>query len=177
VLAWHPSKGATADRLEPRGASAIKAVCDFCLTLWKDEDRVKLSYTKVRGQHFDPIEGKLSTVELVAASGAQYFAPVIALEVEEPVERAHAREAREAILQRLHATRGKPPTVRELAAAAGISRAAAGRHLQHLATTRPAMVSKDPIDDRYALTKEGAKRAKALVDQAAQEFRNARDPG
>lgn len=177
VLAWHPSKGATADRLEPRGASAIKAVCDFCLTLWKEDDRVTLGYTKVRGQHFDPIEGKLSAVELVAASGARYFAPVVTLDADERVERADAREAREAILKRMYSTRATPATVRDLATAAGISRAAVGRHLVHLATAQPRLATKDPVDDRYTLTKAGEARAKVLVDQSKEAYAAASNPG
>src|SRR5262249_9660182 len=109
VLAWHPSKGATADRLEPRGASAIKGSCDFNLTIWRDDDRVTLGYTKVRAQHFDSIEGKLSSIELQSASGTRYFAPIVSLETTEQPERSDAREAREAILARMYASRNSQP--------------------------------------------------------------------
>ena len=178
VLAWHPSKGATADRLEHRDASAIKGTCDFNLTIWRDEDRVTLHYTKVRAQHFDPIEGKLSTVELEAASGQRYFAPIVTLDVtDDRPERADAREGREAILRHLYVSRANPPTQRALAKAVAMSTGSISRHLQHLATVKPPLVRKDPVDDRYSLTKEGETGAKALVDQSSQAYRNARDRG
>jgi hypothetical protein len=177
VLAWHPSKGATADRLEPRGASAIKGTIDFNLTIWRDDDRVTLSYTKVRAQHFDPIEGKISSVELEAASGARYSAPVVTVDADEPAERSDAREAREAIIVRMYATRTNPPTVRDLAAATSMSRAACGRHLQHMVSSKPAMVIKDPVDERYSLTPKGVERGKLLAGQSKQGYGRARDPG
>jgi DNA-binding transcriptional ArsR family regulator len=180
VLAWHPSKGATADRLEPRGASSIKGTTDYNLTIWRDEERISVGHTKVRGQNFDPIEGRLSSVDLIAASGARYSAPTVMLDADEPTDRAErndAREAREAILCRLHAGRGKPPTIRDLAEATSMSRAAAGRHLQHLAAVKPALVVKDPVDDRYILTKQGEARAKALLEITKDDYARLRDPG
>lgn len=164
ALAWHPSKGATADRLEPRGASAIKGTCDFNLTIWREDDRVTLGYTKVRGQHFDAIEGKLSAVELVAASGNHYSAPVITIDAQDRAERSDAREAREAILRHLYLARAAPPSVTDLAKAVGKSKSTVHRHLQHLATARPILVERDPVDDRYSLTKTGEARAKTLPD-------------
>ena len=143
-----------------------------------DEDRVTLHYTKVRAQHFDPIEGKLSTVELEAASGQRYFAPIVTLDVtDDRPERADAREGREAILRHLYVSRANPPTQRALAKAVAMSTGSISRHLQHLATVKPPLVRKDPVDDRYSLTKEGETRAKALVDQSSQAYRNARDRG
>lgn len=176
VLAWHPNKGATADRLEPRGASAIKGTVDFCLTAWRDDDRVTLGYTKVRAQHFDPIEGRLSAIDLVAGSGAQFSAPVVTLDIDERAERSDATEAREAILRALYGTHA-PPTVRDLAAAASLSKSAIGRHLQHLSSVKPAMVTKDAITDRYSLTNAGRDRARDIQQQTAKAYANGKDPG
>jgi hypothetical protein len=165
ILAWHPSKGAAADRLFPRGASAIGSTCDFNLTIWREDDRVTLGHIKVRGQHFDPIEGKLAAVDLIAASGDHYSAPVITIEAEDRAERSDARDAREAILRQLYDARLAPPSVTDLAKAISRSKSTVHRHLQHLATARPALVEKEPVDDRYSLTKSGEARAKALADR------------
>ena len=120
VLAWHPNKGATADRLEPRGASSIKGSCDFNLTVHKEDDRITIGYTKVRTQHFEPIEGRLSTIELLAASGERYFAPIVTLDVDQQNEAQDVGEAREAILRRMYSARAKPPSLREIGEATGI---------------------------------------------------------
>ena len=176
VLAWHPNKGATADRLEPRGASAIKGTVDFCLTAWRDDDRVTLGYTKVRAQHFDPIEGRLTAIDLVAESGARFSAPVVTLDVDDRAERSDASDAREAILRYLLATKA-PPSVREIAAATHLARSAVGRHLQHLASVKPAMVTKDAITDRYSLTGTGRERAQDIRQQSAKAYAHAKDPG
>jgi hypothetical protein len=135
------------------------------------------AFTKVRAQHFDPIQGKLSAVDLVPASGKQYLALVVTLDVANVAERSHAREAREAILKRLSVTRAEPPTVRDLASAAGISTAAASRHLQHPAGAKSALTAKDPFDDRYTLTEQGEARARALIEQSREGYENAHDPG
>jgi hypothetical protein len=179
VLAWHPSKGATADRLEPRDASAIKGTCDFNLTIWRDEDRVTLHYTKVRAQHFDPIEGKLSTVELEAASGQRYFAPIVTLDVtDDRPERADAREGREAILRHLYvsprqsADPARPSKGRCDVDRVDIPSSATPRHGQAPARKeRPCRrsITRSPRKARPA--------RKALVDQSSQAYRNARDRG
>jgi hypothetical protein len=175
VLAWHPNKGATADRLEPRGASAIKGTCDFNLTLWREDDRLTISYTKMRAQHFDLIEGRLSSVELVAPSGARFSAPVIDLADEDDrPERSDTRLARERILRCLSTVRS-PPTVRDVARATELSTSATGRHLQHLSTCKPALVEKDSVTDRYTLTAKGATRAKEIAAEGEQRFSYAND--
>lgn len=165
VIAWHPSKGATADRLDPRGASAVRATIDSNLTIWREEDRVTISYTKVRGAHFEPIEGRIVPVELEAYGGRRYSAPAIAFDQDESnsLGRADAREAREAILRRLYVDRVDPPTVRALAKTLGRPHSTVGGHLTTLAQAKPPLVKRDPVTDRYALTKQGEARAKEIV--------------
>ena len=60
VLLWHPAKNATADNLVPRGGSSLLGAVDANLTLWRDDDVVTLSYTKLRSEHFEPIRFRLS---------------------------------------------------------------------------------------------------------------------
>lgn len=166
VAAWHPSKGATADRIEPRGASSIKGTVDFALTLWREDDALTLHFTKFRGPAFEPIEGTLSVVDLESPTGARTSAPVVTLAAvgDEIGDRSDARRAREAILSRLLSASG-PLTVRDVAKGAGVGKSAAGRHLAHLAAVKPALVEKDAITERYGLTKQGEVRAREIADQ------------
>ncbi len=163
VAAWHPSKGATADRLEPRGASAVKGTADACLTLWREDDNLTLHYTKFRGPAWEPIEGALASVDLEVPSGARLSAPVVNLHVDadELGGRTDARVAREAILRRLHVASGPLP-VRDIARAIGLGKSPTHRHLQALSTGRAALIERDPIGDGYLLTKAGKDRARDL---------------
>jgi len=173
VLAWHPSQGAGSDRLEPRGASSIKSTVDSNLTIWRDDDRITLSHTKIRGEHFEPIEGRISTVDLQAASGRRYSCPVVTLDAPDVIERSDAREAREAILR--HLLTASAPNMRDLANVIGKSTSTVWGHLQHVTTAK--LVGKDAVDDCYALTKIGRDRAKAIAERSREAYQDARDPG
>ncbi len=162
VAAWHPSKGATADRLEPRGASSVKGTADSCLTLWREDDAVTLHYSKFRGPAWEPIEGTLSSVDLETPAGDRLAAPVATLHTDDGIaNRTDARVRREAILRRLYAASG-PLSIRDIGKASGLSRSAAGRHLQALTSGKPSLVERDPVADGYLLTKAGKERAREL---------------
>lgn len=167
VVAWHPAKGATSDRLEPRGASAIKGTIDFNLTLWRDDDSLSLHYTKLRGPAFEPIEGKLSTLDIETPAGARFPVPVATLAaVEEIVVRSEARVAREAILRRLFLA-SAPLSVRDIAKAINLGKSPTHRHMQGLRAGRSPLVERDPVADGYLLTKAGKERARELPQQGA----------
>ncbi|MFO1306611.1 MAG: AAA family ATPase [Burkholderiales bacterium] len=163
IINWHPSKGAGSDRLDPRGASAIKGTIDSNLTIWREDDRITLSYTKIRGAHFEPIEGRIVPVEMEAAGGRVYTAPTIVFDQESKHERSDARETREAILRRLYVDRHDPPTVRALALAIGKPASTVGGHLTTLAQSKPALVQRDPVTERYTLTRTGEARAREIL--------------
>ena len=105
VLAWHPSKGAAADRLEPRGASAIKGTCDFNLTLWKDDDRVTLGVHQGPGATLRPDRSSVYPLSNSSPLPAPTTSPrLVALDVDVALPNAaDAREARAAILRRMYA--------------------------------------------------------------------------
>lgn len=175
IIAWHPAKGATADRLDPRGASAIKGTCDFNLTAWREDNRVTIGHTKLRGRHFEDIVGTLGEVELEEADGTRSMIPVLDIPVTGDVaDRSDARDAREGILRYLHTHRDAAPSMRALADAVASTKSAVGRHLQHLAASNPPMVRKDAVDDRYTLTAQGTARVEAILAREATEYRNVR---
>jgi hypothetical protein len=175
VLAWHPSKGAGPDRLEPRGASAIKGTCDFNLTIHADDERrVAIAYTKVRTAHFDALEGTITGVTIEAADGRLIDVPVLTLEMGDIAGRGDAKDAREKLLRYMRSRR--EAGVRDIAAATGLSKSAVGRHLSHLAASRPPLVAKDAVSDAYSLTKVGRERADRIADHGA-NYAHAKDPG
>ena len=73
VVFWHPSKGALADGLTPRGGSALLGAVDGNLTIWHvadtSEAMLARSPWKWRGEHFDPIRLRFEVVPLVLPSG------------------------------------------------------------------------------------------------------------
>ena len=178
ILAWHPSKGAGPDRLEPRGASAIRGTCDFNLTIHVDDDRrVTIGYTKVRTAHFDALEGTITGIKIEGSDGMTVDVPVMTLEVNDLAARDDTKGTREKILTFLCGVRRDDIRVRDIAAATGLSRSTVGRHLQALANVRPALVTKDALSDCYGLTNAGRERAKRIAEGESKFYANAKDPG
>jgi len=176
VLMWHPVKGASADNLQPRGASSFIGTIDANLTLWRDDDRITLGYTKLRGPHFDPIEFVLELVSLELDNGKVWDVPVARPIAGEKLEERHdaGRVKREAILVAMDSPGETLPLRRiaEIALGSADKASTARRHLIDLARVRPALVEQDPLSgDRYVLTSLGKRRAGRIRAQQSDAYR------
>lgn len=95
----HPIKRPDApDQLLPRGGSAFLNEIDGNLTAWRESgaETVRLAYTKIRGTPFDPVDIRISVVELqgIKTSSGKPVTSVLALPTNhDDVEHAQAKEA------------------------------------------------------------------------------------
>lgn len=170
VVFWHPVKNATADNLEPRGASSLIGTIDGNLTIWLDGDIATLSCTKWRGEYFDPMLFGLEVVDLFLPSGAttsiKIATPKTAAQIEG--KQTEITERREKVLSVLLKVGGL--ATRELAIKVGASQRTVNRDLQDMAKGKPALVVMDVVTERYVLTAQGSVTAKRIGERDSAAF-------
>jgi hypothetical protein len=172
VVLGHPHKGATADNLTPRGGSAFLGSLDANLTIWKDDDVITISHTKLRSEHFEPLTFRLDPVAMQLDSGAHVTIPVIAAIADESAGEVDNRQARrrEAMLLAMRGAPG-PLSVRELAQRIGSRRSTVQRDFAAMAAGRHPLIRKNALTDQHELTPEGIKAAAQLVLREANAYR------
>jgi hypothetical protein len=181
LLLWHPVKRASVENLLPRGASSLLGTVDGNLTLWREDDVATLSYTKIRAPHFDPMRFSLQDTTVEAPSGRLYTLPIAEPIGEDKIEARDdaTRERRERVLLALSSANGERLSISALAKSVTgneHNKSSVWRHLQHLTGAKPALVDRDPISEKYGLTKAGRSAAAALRNRAAAAYRSATDP-
>lgn len=100
LVVCHPIKRPESpDQLLPRGGSAFLNEIDGNLTAWRESgaETVRLSYTKIRGIPFDPVDIRISIVELhgLKTSSGKAVTSVLALPIGlDEVEQTQQNEAK-----------------------------------------------------------------------------------
>ncbi len=145
IVAAHPVKNAADDNLVPYGAGAILNEVDGNLTLCRSGETTILHWQgKLRGVEFTPTPFKFEIIgspDVLDVKNRQVQLPVLRPCAEADVEKKQAADDDRdtAVLRAMQETPGA--TVRDLAAASGVSKSAVSRSLQSLKVDKLADVT------------------------------------
>jgi hypothetical protein len=164
LVACHPVKNASRDKLEPYGGGATMNELDGNLTLWNDNGRIELGWNKVRGPEFDTryfrIE-KIGCPDILDNKGRTPLLPILRAISAEEVERQQQREG-DTDVSLLEAMHDDPlGSQQKWASAIGLTQSVVSQKLPVLQAKK--LVEK-VASNRWCLTSKGTREVKASLE-------------